>query len=169
MIMMTSQWWWRRCDDDVMMMTTTCWWRHDAADDVMMMINTMIYLRRVCGKRSTRKRKPQPRHIRQELWRSSSTTANQRSDTQPYGSDVWKYSNIKVNPGSNVRQSCMSWQARVCMRFTGLSPSQTRMQVDASWQTRVCMDLQGLAWLIARSNENKSCMRVDESWPDITA
>ena len=54
--------------------------------------------------------------------------------------------------------------------FDSLGPGQTRMQVDASWQTLLMqVGKQEFAWTckdlhrIARSNENKSCMRVDES------
>ena len=42
-----------------------------------------------------------------------------------------------------------------------LSIDQTRMRVDESWQARVCMSVSST--LIVRSNEQGSCMRVDES------
>ena len=64
-----------------------------------------------------------------------------------------------------VSKSCMSWQVRVCMSVFSC-PGQTRTRV--AWKLmRVDKRefvLRVFSTPMSWSNENKSCMRVDESW-----
>jgi hypothetical protein len=62
-----------------------------------------------------------------------------------------------------------SWEARVCMRvekreFAWELRSESSHE---SWEARVCMRV--FSTLMPRSNENKSCVRVNDSWLDITS
>ena len=62
------------------------------------------------------------------------------------------------------------WEARVCMRiFSTLMSSWSNWREQELheswweyWEARICMRV--FSTLVSWSNENKSCMRVDESW-----
>ena len=73
-----------------------------------------------------------------------------------YVNDSTSYSAF---PSCSPRHNSSDKRNTVCVK--------PRSNEDASW----CMQVgkQEFAWtcMIARSNENKSCMRVDESWPEI--
>ena len=50
--------------------------------------------------------------------------------------------------------------------FNSHAPDKREQELHESWQVRVCTRV--FSTLMPRSYENKSCMRVDESWLDVT-